>query len=490
MSKLLAPNGKPSNLNPEQYKLVRTPAFKKWFGDWENDPNNASKVLDKNGEPLVCYHGTGSIINVFDKKLATDKEGRLYNVGTGKGVFSFTDDYDAAKGWMLRSKDRSKYGVKSTNMNILEVFLNFKNPIDRAKFEDDLALKFTNYSFINSKERDKKISQIYSEYKKQKIDGLISDFGEYTAFYPSQIKLADGTNITFEPNNPDIRYKQGGKVKTYWYKGLFESNYFEKLDNYKEGGNIDKEYNDYVKRVYDLAKFNANLPKGYGLTLSDESRENYNKKNKEIEKLVKIALENNYEVYYNEKQKVIYFIIDNIQISFHTRGNNYGLPHTNIFWDGVKNSYKYKKNRYDALKQKRLDIISPKIELLEKKEKEFIEKGKKQLEIWEEKFNKIPEKEKQAIYRNDSTGFHWEDKRIYRKIESLKSSLENYDKKDPYNNKRPKLGYIDCPFNWHYKYDKKDIYDWNNDYFLGDIAHELNKMYKKGYHTPEVFTVG
>jgi len=288
-----------------------------------------------------------------------------------------------------------------------------------------------------------------------------------------------------------LKYEQGGKLKTYWYKGLFESNYFEKLDNYKEGGNIDKEYNDYVKRVYDLAKFNANLPKGYGLTLSDESRENYNKKNKEIEKLVKIALENNYEVYYNEKQKVIYFIIDNIQISFHTRGNNFGLPHTNIFWDGVKNSYKYKKNRYDALKQKRLDIILPKMELLEKKEKEFIEKGKKQLEIWEEEFNKIPEKEKQAIYRNDSIGFHWGDQKKYRQIESLKSSLENYDKKDPYNNKRPKLGYISCPINWHYKYDKKDIDDWNNLYYnLGDIAHELNKMYKKGYHTPEIFTVG
>ena len=45
MIKLLAPNGKPSNLNPIQYKLVRTKAFKDWFGDWENDPANASKVI-------------------------------------------------------------------------------------------------------------------------------------------------------------------------------------------------------------------------------------------------------------------------------------------------------------------------------------------------------------------------------------------------------------------------------------------------------------
>lgn len=45
----LAPNGKPSNLTPEQYKLVRTPEFKAWFGDWENNPEGASKVIDENG---------------------------------------------------------------------------------------------------------------------------------------------------------------------------------------------------------------------------------------------------------------------------------------------------------------------------------------------------------------------------------------------------------------------------------------------------------
>lgn len=36
----LAPNGKPSNLNPAQWKKVRTPEFKAWFGDWEIQANN------------------------------------------------------------------------------------------------------------------------------------------------------------------------------------------------------------------------------------------------------------------------------------------------------------------------------------------------------------------------------------------------------------------------------------------------------------------
>ncbi|MCQ2239299.1 MAG: hypothetical protein MJZ73_08710 [Bacteroidaceae bacterium] len=37
--------------------FIRTNNFKKFFGEWEKDPENSSKVV-KNGEPLVVYHGT------------------------------------------------------------------------------------------------------------------------------------------------------------------------------------------------------------------------------------------------------------------------------------------------------------------------------------------------------------------------------------------------------------------------------------------------
>jgi len=60
-----APNGAPTNLNEQQWVQVRTPAFKSWFGDWENDPENASKVIDDNGEPRVVYHGTDTVFDKF-----------------------------------------------------------------------------------------------------------------------------------------------------------------------------------------------------------------------------------------------------------------------------------------------------------------------------------------------------------------------------------------------------------------------------------------
>lgn len=46
---------KKSNLTAEQQKIVRSPAFIAWFGDWINNPAEASKVVDENGEPLVVY---------------------------------------------------------------------------------------------------------------------------------------------------------------------------------------------------------------------------------------------------------------------------------------------------------------------------------------------------------------------------------------------------------------------------------------------------
>jgi hypothetical protein len=65
---ILAPNGMVSRLPNEDFvKVTRTPTFKKWFGDWVNDPKNSSKVVyEDTGEPMVVYHGTRVEINLKD----------------------------------------------------------------------------------------------------------------------------------------------------------------------------------------------------------------------------------------------------------------------------------------------------------------------------------------------------------------------------------------------------------------------------------------
>jgi hypothetical protein len=70
---LKAPNGKATKLNPDQWAEVRTNNFKNWFGDWENDSVNASKVVDGNGEPRVVFHGTNANFDEFKKESLGSK---------------------------------------------------------------------------------------------------------------------------------------------------------------------------------------------------------------------------------------------------------------------------------------------------------------------------------------------------------------------------------------------------------------------------------
>jgi hypothetical protein len=187
-NELLTPNGKPSKLNATQYELVRTPAFKKWFGDWENDPANASKVVDENGEPLVVYHGTMEDFSVF------------------LGGSYFTDDYMNADGY-------------ASGEIVLETFLNIKKPLvinARGRKWDNLKNKYGTST-----------REIVSKIDEKKYDGVIfynindnwfdDENGEpqnvYFTINPNQIKLSDGTNITFDLKNDDIRFAKGGKTK-------------------------------------------------------------------------------------------------------------------------------------------------------------------------------------------------------------------------------------------------------------------------------------
>ena len=106
-----APNGQPTNLTEDQWLLVRTNNFKNWFGDWENDPENASKVVDENGEPMVVYHGSPNAFTAFDK----DMIGETTDPGFYGQGFYFATTKAEAKG----------YGK-----HIIDAFVSLENPLD------------------------------------------------------------------------------------------------------------------------------------------------------------------------------------------------------------------------------------------------------------------------------------------------------------------------------------------------------------------------
>lgn len=242
---LLAPNGKLSNLTAEQWRIVRTPAFMGWFGNWLEEPKSSSKVLDSNGEPLIVYHGSPNSFDVFDTK-------RMGTQGTTEGHgFYFTPNKGIATGYAEGGK-------------LFEVFLNIRNPysdhkktITKAQLRGvllelhhkDPEFALSNYGDISSDGLNAVLREAVDiEYSSdtdtsivgslvnggvgtveaillavKKVtgkDGVFSHWkGDtietpiYIAIEPAQIKIADGTNEKFDPANPDVRYNKGGEVE-------------------------------------------------------------------------------------------------------------------------------------------------------------------------------------------------------------------------------------------------------------------------------------
>lgn len=230
MNKLLAPNGKPSNLTPEQYKLVRTKAFKKWFGDWENDPANASKVVDENGEPLHLYHYSNKNFNFFKTFSFFSEIKNSYRTNLLKNEYNV---YLSIQNPLeLRYKKLGKNKFFKVVKEIYEGVI-FKKGRYKGQGFDEESIEFmmSNANEIkDSKGFYKLLSDFMGGYnwdwvvdyaKKKGFDGvfynetnrdLTETFTGFLAFKPKQIKLADGTNTTFDGSNPDIRFDEGGEL--------------------------------------------------------------------------------------------------------------------------------------------------------------------------------------------------------------------------------------------------------------------------------------
>ena len=103
----------------EDYKqyaaTTESQQFKQWFGDWQNDPAHASKVVNEDGTPKVMYHGTSkggfNVFNTYGSNFG------LFGVGS-----YFTDNPDVAQSYTQKGK--------GNNPQVYAVYLNIRNPID------------------------------------------------------------------------------------------------------------------------------------------------------------------------------------------------------------------------------------------------------------------------------------------------------------------------------------------------------------------------
>lgn len=218
---LLAPNGRKSNLNEVQWRLVRTEAFKSWAG--------TNILKDANGEPEVFYHGSDTIEEITE---FSSLKGNDFN-------FFSTDFYEAT-----RYTSKNKEGVKPFFLKAQKTFDITKAPqelqdkiyneirkdvnfyydkLDLSKdMEEEMETEFNTkdkFDLIkivlekwNSDDwRILETWQIQDIIKAEGYDSFITheSGGVNIALYEqfnNQIKLADGTNTTFSASSNDINF--------------------------------------------------------------------------------------------------------------------------------------------------------------------------------------------------------------------------------------------------------------------------------------------
>ena len=144
----LAPNGKLSNLSYRDWVTVRTPSFIRWFGDWMNNPEEASKIVDENGEPMAMYHGSLESFSEFSRDFA----GRTADTA-GVG-FWFSDREDFA-----RSFASAEWQGEGTPQ-VYSVFLNIRNP---RVYSSTPGLTYAQYKALTSEVE--RLSRLISRYE-------------------------------------------------------------------------------------------------------------------------------------------------------------------------------------------------------------------------------------------------------------------------------------------------------------------------------------
>ena len=266
------PTGYESKLSYIQQVLVRTKAFKNWFGDWElaartylldGEKNfnkhyeNVSKVINRiTLEPMVGFHGTSAEEEFYS--FATNKE-----TGAGRPY-----------GYFAENREYSMNFVGRSNL-LYAAFLNIRNPfIARGEwftqkkmdwmdasvaiakrmatdkyelFSDEYVQEIANLIKVHEGQIWDYLKKTYenesynfwllmardfkSEFKNFLIshgyDGIFADeqfkdpydvkdprqfTNTFIVFDAAQVKLADGRNLKFDPMSADIRYEKGAQL--------------------------------------------------------------------------------------------------------------------------------------------------------------------------------------------------------------------------------------------------------------------------------------
>ena len=275
---------------------TETASFKQWFGDWQNDPEHASKVVNEDGTPKVVYHQTDADFTIFDPR----------HEGAG------TRDSDTPFGIFLKSSDKN-IGLQGSKQ--MALYADIKNPLtvenreqlinELQKLSDGYAQALVEHQMLDAEYKrksdnaikemreymvqwrkdnpgasgralydDNRFMQLFDaennitdeweskareielrskeaitkDLEKHGYDGVIIQFDKgswgrstdaYIALRPEQVKSATDNIGTFDKENPDIRFSRRISAEEQIERMETEIQYLKKLVQIQKRGNKD-----------------------------------------------------------------------------------------------------------------------------------------------------------------------------------------------------------------------------------------------------------
>ena len=147
-----------SKINMSIENVTQSQQFKRWFGDWQNKSETASKVVNADGTPKVVYHQTGNDFTIFDVRK------------NGAG----TRDNETPFGIFLKSSGRD---IGLNGKKQMALYANIRNPLyarDRADLTRQLRELSPEYDAIRQEHAvlDKEYKQKFEDAKKNFVNFL------------------------------------------------------------------------------------------------------------------------------------------------------------------------------------------------------------------------------------------------------------------------------------------------------------------------------
>lgn len=189
-----------------------TKAFKDWFGD--------SKVVDKNGDPLVVYHGTQEVKRGVEIQ---DGKARQVDPELGFNVFDMPSDGFELGSHFGTEKQAKKFGPA------FPFYLSIKNPLrlpdlGRWNYQSVMreamseGVKITEAEYNSVFDARDNNAALRNLLERKGFDGVVyknmleGKGDSYIAFRPEQIKSVNNQG-TFDPSNPDILMSRADDLK-------------------------------------------------------------------------------------------------------------------------------------------------------------------------------------------------------------------------------------------------------------------------------------